>query len=63
MDQCRHYLNEVFEAAPQNNFQTRGNFQKIKVSFSKTNTGKVVELLHRLMLVHPQGAKPQMHVR
>ena len=38
MDQCPNYLNEVFEVAPQNNVQTKANDQKLKGSFSKTNT-------------------------
>ena len=38
-DQCPNYLNEVFQAAPENNIQTRGSFLKLKCPFRKTKRG------------------------
>lgn len=33
-EQCPNYLNEVFEIAPENNIQSRKNFQKFLCYFS-----------------------------
>ena len=41
IDQCPNYLNEVFQAAPENNIQTRGSFQKLKYPFRKINTDQM----------------------
>ena len=38
-DQCPNYVNEVFQTAQENNFQTRRSFLKLKSHFSKTNAG------------------------
>ena len=40
-EQCPNYLNEVFDVAIENNFQSRGSFQKSKFPFRKTNTGEL----------------------
>ena len=40
-EQCPNYLNEVLDVAIENNFQLRGNFQKLKLPFRKTNTGQL----------------------
>ena len=40
-EQCPNYLNEVFDAAIENNFQLRGNFQKLECPFRKTNTSQL----------------------
>ena len=40
-EQCLDYLNEVFDAATENNFQLIGSFQKSKCSFHNTNTGQL----------------------
>ena len=40
-EQCSNYLNEIFDAAIENNFQLRGSFQKLKCAFRKTNTGQL----------------------
>ena len=37
---CAHYLNEVYECAPQCRIESRSNFAKLKVPFQKTNMGK-----------------------
>ena len=42
--QCPNYLNEVFDAAVENNFQLRGSFQKSNCPFRKTNTGQLALL-------------------
>ena len=34
-DHCSNYLNKVFEKVPENNIQTRGDFQKLKCPFRK----------------------------
>ena len=39
--QCSNYLNEVFQTAPEKNFQTRGSFLKLKCPFCKTNAGQM----------------------
>ena len=46
--QYLNYLNDVFQAAPENNIQTKGSFQKLKCPFRKTNC---------LALVQPYRAK------
>ena len=40
-NQCRNYLIEVFQTAPENNIQTRGIFLKWKCPFCKTNAGQM----------------------
>ena len=37
---CPHYLNEVYEYAPQWRIESRSNFVKFKVPFQKTNMGQ-----------------------
>ena len=37
---CPHYLNEVFEFAPEGNISLRNNFLKLKRPFRNTNTGQ-----------------------
>ena len=37
---CPHYLNEVYEYAPQCRIESRSNFAKLKVPFQKTNIGQ-----------------------
>ena len=39
---CPNYLNEDFDVAIENNFQLRGNFQKLKCPYRKTNTDQLV---------------------
>ena len=39
-NQCPNYINKVFQAAPENNIQTRGGFLKLKWPFHKTNVGQ-----------------------
>ena len=36
-DQWPNYLHKVSQTAPENNFQTRESFQKLKCPFHKTN--------------------------
>ena len=40
-NQSPNYLNEVLQAAPENNAQTRGSFFKLKYPFRKTNAGQM----------------------
>ena len=40
-NQCPNYLNEVFQAVPESNIQTRGSFLKLKCPFHKTNAGQM----------------------
>ena len=37
IEQCPNYLNEVFNAATESNFQLGNSFQKLKCPFGKTN--------------------------
>ena len=37
---CPHYLNEVFEFAPEGNISLRNNFLKLKRPFRNTNTSQ-----------------------
>ena len=37
---CLHYLNVVFEFAPEGNTSLRNNFSKLKRPFRNTNTGQ-----------------------
>ena len=37
---CPHYLNEVFEFAPEANISLRNNFLKLKRTFRNTNNGQ-----------------------
>ena len=37
---CLHYLNVVFEFAPEGNTSLRNNFSKLKRPFQNTNTGQ-----------------------
>ena len=37
---CPHYLNEVYEYAPQCRIESRSNFAKLNVPFWKTNMGQ-----------------------
>ena len=41
-DQCPNYLNKVFEIAPENNIQIRGNSQKFNCPFRKLNAGPTI---------------------
>ena len=40
-DQCPNYLNDIFQTAPENNFQTRGSFLTLKCPFCKTSAGQM----------------------
>ena len=40
-DQCPNYLDEVVQKAPEDNIQIKGNFQKLKRPFCKTNVGQM----------------------
>ena len=44
-EQCSNYLNEVFDAATESNFQLRNSFQKLKYPFRKTKTVNVLCLI------------------
>ena len=47
-EQCRNYLNEVFDMAIENNFQLRCSFQKLKFPLRKTDSGQ-----HTLSYIGP----------
>ena len=40
-DQCINYLNDIFQAASENNIQTRKSFQNIRTPFNKTSLGQM----------------------
>ena len=40
IERCPNYLNEVFDAATESNFQLRNSFQKLKCPFRKTNNSQ-----------------------
>ena len=40
-EKCPNYLNEVFDVAVENNFQSRCSFQKLKYPFCTANPGQL----------------------
>ena len=40
-DQCINYLNDIFQAASENNIQTKKSFQNIRTPFNKTSLGQM----------------------